>query len=261
MADLELNHRLVAVLVADVAGYTGLMEEDSDGTVNAWRHAVDDVIKPKIAGKSGRIVKFTGDGFLAEFPTVHDAVNSAVDMQKHLAESRLNFRMGINLSDIIDDGEDIHGEGINVAARLESLAEPGGICISGMVYEAIRNRIKDASYEDMGRLEVKHVTAPVRVYRVNTENIQANTLPANQRNEVIIKQAIAPLRLSKRYLAAAISTFMVFAGAVFWMTALRDTSPPIEVAMVNKMMFSLPKLAHNSTPGKPTPPGYPACAR
>ena len=178
------------MIAADVVGYTGLMEEDSDRTVAAWRNAVDEVIKPGISEKSGRIVKFTGDGFLAEFRTVHDAVNCAVDMQNHLAKSRLNFRMGINLSDIIDDGEDIHGEGINVAARLESLAEPGGICISGMVYEAIRNRIDDATYEDMGELEVKHVTAPVRVYRVNTENIEVKVLPAKQPNETIIKMAL-----------------------------------------------------------------------
>jgi adenylate cyclase len=111
----------------------------------------------------GRVVKLTGDGFLAEFPTVQDAVNCTIQLQDGLVSSALKFRIGVNLGDIIDDGRDIHGEGVNVAARIEALAEPGGICISGMVYESVRNRI-DADYRDMGEQMVKNVSAPVRVY-------------------------------------------------------------------------------------------------
>ena len=122
MGDQSFQRRLAAILAADVAGYTRLMEEDSEGTVSAWSAAREEVIKPQVAEYSGNIVKLTGDGFLVEFPTVQDAVRCAITMQKGLAASSLDFRMGVNLGDIIDDGEDIHGEGVNVAARIEALA-------------------------------------------------------------------------------------------------------------------------------------------
>ncbi len=141
------------------------MEADTDGTVAAWQAARQDVIKPQIEADSGKIVKLTGDGFLVEFSAVQDAVNCAIAMQGGLSASSLEFRMGINLGDIVDDGEDIHGEGVNVAARLEGLAEPGGICISGETHALVRNRI-DVPFEDLGEHTVKHVTHPVRVYAI-----------------------------------------------------------------------------------------------
>jgi adenylate cyclase len=162
----ETQRRLAAILAADVAGYTRLVELDTDGTVAAWKSARDNVIKPLVDKKSGHIIKFTGDGFLVEFPSVQDAVVCAITMQEELRSSSLNFRMGINVGDITDDGGDVHGEGVNIAARLEALAEPGGICISGDVYNQVRNRI-DASFKDMGEQEVKHVSQPVRVYAIN----------------------------------------------------------------------------------------------
>ena len=165
MADREVKRRLAAILAADVAGYTRLMEKDTDGTVAAWQDAREDVIKPNVGDYSGTIVKLTGDGFLVEFPTVQDAVNCAINMQEGLAASSLDFRMGVNMGDIVDDGEDIHGEGVNVAARLEGLADPGGINISGMVYDSVRNRI-EANYEDRGEQEVKNVSVPVRIYAI-----------------------------------------------------------------------------------------------
>jgi adenylate cyclase len=160
-----VQKRLSAILAADVAGYTRLMEEDSDGTVSAWKTARADVIDPCINKHLGRIVKHTGDGFLAEFATVQSAVECAISLQEGLSENPLEFRMGVNLGDIIDDGEDIHGEGVNIAARIEALAEPGGISISGGAYDQIRNRI-DHTFEDMGEHEVKHVSAAIRVFRV-----------------------------------------------------------------------------------------------
>jgi adenylate cyclase len=169
MADREVKRRLAAILAADVAGYTRLMENDTDGTVAAWQDAREEVIKPNVAAYSGKIVKLTGDGFLVEFPTVQDAVNCAITMQHGLVSSSLNFRMGINMGDIVDDGEDIHGEGVNVAARLEGLAEPGGICISGDVYNQVRNRI-DANFEDRGEQEVKNVSAPVKVFAIRLQD-------------------------------------------------------------------------------------------
>ena len=165
MEDQPTQRRLAAILAADAAGYTRLMEQDTDGTVAAWKAARQEVIKPTADNHSGKIIKLTGDGFLAEFLTVQDAVNCAIAMQRDLASGSLDFRMGINLGDIVDDGEDIHGEGVNVAARLEGLADPGGICISGDVYNQIRNRV-DAIFEDMGRQEVKNVSAPVQAYAV-----------------------------------------------------------------------------------------------
>jgi adenylate cyclase len=170
-----VQKRLSAILAADVAGYTRLMEEDSDGTVAAWRAARADVIDPCIAKHLGRIVKHTGDGFLTEFATVQSAVECAISLQGGLSSNPLEFRMGVNLGDIIDDGEDIHGEGVNIAARIEALADPGGISISGGAYDQIRNRI-DHAFEDMGEHEVKHVSAAVRVYRVvMQDNISAET--------------------------------------------------------------------------------------
>jgi adenylate cyclase len=159
------KRRLAAILAADVVGYTRLVERDTDSTVAAWHTSRSEVIDPIIVGHAGHIVKHTGDGFLAEFSTAQDAVRCAILMQEGLAESPLNFRMGIGLGDIVDDGKDIHGEGVNVAARLESLAEPGRIWVSSIVYEAVRNRI-DANFDDMGPKALKNIAEPVRAFRV-----------------------------------------------------------------------------------------------
>ena len=169
MANQPVRRRLAAILAADVAGYTRQMERDTEGTVATWKTARDEAIEPVVASHSGRIVKFTGDGFLAEFPTVQDAVRSAIALQAEFATNPLDFRIGIHLGDIVDDGRDIHGEGVNIAARIEALADPGGISISGSVHEQVRNRI-DAKYEDRGAHEVKHVSAPVRVYAIRNDN-------------------------------------------------------------------------------------------
>ena len=166
--DQDQDRRLSAILIADIAGYTTRVEQDTEGTVAAWKQVRASIIDPTIATYSGRIVKLTGDGFLAEFRTVQDAVQCAVSMQAELASGILDFRMGINLGDIIDDGQDIHGEGVNIAARIEALAPPGGISISGGVFDQVQNRLK-YHYEDLGEHQVKHVTTPVRVYSVLSE--------------------------------------------------------------------------------------------
>ena len=190
MADNSLQQRLAAVLAADVVGYTRLMEEDTEGTVAAWQAVRDGVINPTVSDHSGRIVKLTGDGFLAEFPTVHEAVNCGIAMQEGFADSVLQFRIGINLGDIIDDGQDIHGEGVNVAARIETLADPGGISISGGVFDQVRNRI-DASYEDRGEQKVKNVSAPVRVYAIRLSGSAA--IESSVGSSVADKASIAVL--------------------------------------------------------------------
>ena len=160
------HKRLSAVLMADIVGYTKLVEQDTSRTVAAWKAARETVIDPAIRDLQGRIVKFTGDGFLAEFTTVEDAVNCAMRMQDQLASSALTFRMAVNLGDVIDDGDDIHGEGVNIAARIEAVADPGSITISGSVFEQIRNRIS-AEYQDLGERELKHVSAPVQIYQIS----------------------------------------------------------------------------------------------
>jgi len=179
LAEKPIQRRLAAILAADIAGYTRLMEQDTDGTVGAWHAARQNVIDPQIGAFAGRIVKHTGDGFLAEFPTAQDAVRCAVAMQEGLADSPLEFRIGVNIGDIIDDGEDIHGEGVNVAARLEGLAEPGGIFVSGEVHALVRNRL-DFEFVDKGEHAVKHVRHPVRVYAVTVGGAPDTAEPDNR---------------------------------------------------------------------------------
>jgi adenylate cyclase len=139
--------RLAAILAADVAGR--LMGADEEGTHERLRAHVAELVNPKIGEHRGRVVKNTGDGFLAEFPSVVDAVRCAVEMQREMAkrepavpdEQRIRFRIGVNLGDIIAEDDDIFGDGVNVAARLEALAEPGGICVSGVVRDQIRDKL------------------------------------------------------------------------------------------------------------------------
>ena len=184
--------RLTAILAADVAGYSRLMGADEEGTharLKAHRRALVD---PKIAEHHGRIVKNTGDGLLAEFLSVVDAVRCAVEVQRGMAErnaatpseQRIEFRVGINLGDVIVEGDDIFGDGVNITARLEALAEPGGICVSRVVRDQVRDKL-DFAFEDMGEQQVKNIARPVRVYRIrataserpNTIAVPALTLP------------------------------------------------------------------------------------
>src|SRR5580700_8010050 len=167
------ERRLAAVLAADVAGYSRLMGTDEEGTLAAIKAIRRELGDPKIKEHRGRIVKTTGDGLLIEFASVVDAVRCAVEVQREMAERnadvsperRIEFRMGINLGDIIKDGRDIYGVGVNGAARLEALAEPGGICVSRVVRDQVRDKL-DFSFEDMGEQQVKNIARPVRVHRI-----------------------------------------------------------------------------------------------
>ena len=173
MGEQPIQRRLVAILAADIAGYSRLMNEDEEATVGAWQAARAEVIQPSIAEYSGRIVKHTGDGFLAEFPTVSEAVRCAVAMQRGFAglnadipdPRRMNFRMGINLGEITVDDDDIHGDGVNIAARLEGLAEAPGICVTSSVYDQVRKKV-DCTFEDMGEHQVKNIAEPIHVYKI-----------------------------------------------------------------------------------------------
>jgi adenylate cyclase len=173
MATERVERRLAAILAADVAGYSRLMGVDEEGTLARLKALRRELADPKIKEHRGRIVKTTGDGLLLEFASVVDAVRCAVEVQREMAERnadeppdrRIEFRMGINVGDIIKDGRDIHGDGVNVAARLEALAEPGGICVSRVVRDQVRDKLA-FSFEDMGEQQVKNITRPVRVHRI-----------------------------------------------------------------------------------------------
>src|SRR5690242_19525399 len=168
--------RLTAILAADVAGYSRRMGADEEGTHERLRGHLRDLIEPKIAEHRGRVVKNTGDGFLAEFPSVVDAARCAAEMQRGMAarapavpdEQRIRFRIGVNLGDVIVEEHDIFGHGVNVAARLEALAEPGVICVSRVVRDQVRDKV-DYSFEDRGEQSVKNIERPVRVYPLRTD--------------------------------------------------------------------------------------------
>lgn len=174
MAEERVQRRLAAIMATDVVGYSRLMGEDETGTLTALKQHRASLIDPTIAEHQGRIVKLMGDGMLVEFGSVVDAVECAVSIQRDLVEctadlpdsKRIALRIGVNLGDVIIEGDDIYGDGVNVAARLEGLAEPGGICVSAKVFEEIRTKL-DLAFDDLGEQSIKNIEAPVRVYSIN----------------------------------------------------------------------------------------------
>jgi TolB-like protein/class 3 adenylate cyclase len=212
------TRRLAAILAADVAGYSRLMGADEEGTLERFKAHRRQLIDPKIAEHHGRIVKTTGDGLLAEFASVVDAVHCAAEVQRGMMdrepevadERRIRFRIGVNLGDIISEDDDIFGDGVNVAARLEALAEPGGICVSGVVRDQIRDKLP-YSFEDMGEQSVKNIARPVRVYALRPEAVA--DLPATG----------VPIEASRRpgifrvALAATAAAVLVIAFSAWWL--------------------------------------------
>ena len=179
-----VERKLAAILAADVAGYSRLMGADEEGTHERLTAHFRELVDPKIKQHRGRTVKNTGDGFLAEFASVVDAVRCAAEVQRGMADrnadtpedQRITFRVGINLGDVIVEEHDIFGDGVNVAARLEGIAEPGGICISRVVRDQIRDKLL-YPFEDRGEQSVKNIARPVRVYALRSEAIA--DLPAS----------------------------------------------------------------------------------
>jgi len=179
-AEDRVNRRLAAILAADIAGYSRLMGLDEEGTLRQLKAHRKTLVDPKITEHRGRIVKTTGDGMLVEFVSVVDAVRCAVDIQRGMAErnaevpldKRIEFRIGINVGDIISDDNDIYGDGVNVAARLEALAEPGGICVARNVHDQVRDKLS-FGFEDMGEQSVKNIARPVGVHRVQLSELAA----------------------------------------------------------------------------------------
>jgi TolB-like protein/class 3 adenylate cyclase/Flp pilus assembly protein TadD len=209
--------RLTAILAADVAGYSRLMGADEEGTHERLRAHLGELVNPKIQDHRGRIVKNTGDGFLAEFASVVDAVRCAVEVQRGMVEcnamtpedKRIEFRIGVNLGDVIVEEHDIFGDGVNVAARLEALAEPGGIRVSGTVRDHIGDRLPYV-FDDIGEQSVKNITRPVRVFAFRPETVAERPM------------AGAPIALPRRRrsvvapMTAAIAAVLVIAAATAW---------------------------------------------
>jgi class 3 adenylate cyclase len=173
MAEERVQRKLAAILVADVAGYSRLTEADEEGTLDRLKRLRSQTIEPLVAEHRGRIVKLMGDGALVEFASALDAVRCAVEIQSRVADladetpgaSQIRLRIGINLGDVVVDGDDLLGDSVNVASRIEQLAEPGSICVSAKVYAEITNKL-NLPFEDLGEREVKNIALPVRVYQL-----------------------------------------------------------------------------------------------
>src|SRR5215470_134300 len=197
---MTATRRLTAILAADVAGYSRLMGADEEGTHDRLKIHLGELVNPKIAEHRGRIVKNTGDGFLAEFASIVDAVRCAAEIQRGMADRNvktpedkcITFRIGINLGDVIAEPDDIYGDGVNVAARLEALAEPGGICISRVVRDQIRDKLP-YPFEDKGDQSVKNIARSVRVFALRPETIAelpVTRIPATKQRP---RRALTPL--------------------------------------------------------------------
>ncbi|THK35579.1 adenylate/guanylate cyclase domain-containing protein [Ensifer sp. MPMI2T] len=175
MANERAQRRLAAIVVADVVGYSRLMEADEAGTLAALKQRRKTILEPVVRGHEGRVIKVMGDGVLMEFASAVNAVEAALELQAKMAEANQSvtegrhiiLRVGINLGDVVGEGSDIYGDGVNVAARLEALAEPGGICVSAKINEELRGK-SDCALEDMGEAQLKNIARPVRIYRLRT---------------------------------------------------------------------------------------------
>jgi TolB-like protein/class 3 adenylate cyclase/Flp pilus assembly protein TadD len=227
---------LTTILAADVVGYSRLMAADETGTLTSLKALRKEVFEPKTAEYRGRVVKLMGDGTLMEFGSVVDAVTFAVDVQRTMAErntgvpeeQRIAYRMGINIGDIIVEGDDIYGDGVNVAARLEALAEPGGICVSRTVFNHVKGKV-DTTFENLGEQEVKNIPEPVQVFKVLLDS--RATKPAT------LATAKAGRSLRWPLVAGSLVVLVIVAGAILW---LRPWEERLEPASIEAMAFPLP---------------------
>jgi adenylate cyclase len=239
-----VERRLAAILAADVAGYSRLMGTDEEGTLERLKAHRRELLDPKIREHRGRIVKTTGDGMLVEFPSVVDAVRCAVEMQRAMVDrnaevpedQRITFRIGVNLGDIIVDGDDIYGDGVNIAARLEALAEPGGVCISRVVRDQIRDKLP-YPFEDMGEQSVKNIARPVRAHAMSAEAVASTALVALPAQPGSVRRSTSPRRT-----VIALSTAAVIAiGIAAWWAWPKGSAPMVQV--------QVPAAASSQGPG------------
>jgi TolB-like protein/class 3 adenylate cyclase/Flp pilus assembly protein TadD len=239
MTTHNLDRKLAAILSADAKGYSRLMGDDEEATVRTitlYREVMTAIIEKH----RGRVVDSPGDNLLAEFASVVDAVLSGVAIQEELETKnaalpenrRMQFRLGINLGDVIHEGERIYGDGVNIAARVESLAEAGGICISGSVYDQVKNKLP-LGYEDLGEHEVKNIQEPVRVYRIHRD-------PGVSTSVIARKKKAKPLEWQKETLAVLLAILVVVWGLRLWKYFLHTTSSPRRIVSEEKMVSPLP---------------------
>jgi adenylate cyclase len=240
VATQELKRKLVAIFNADVQGYSRLMSEDEVATIYAL-NACKELITGLIQHHRGRVVDAPGDNVLAEFGSVVDAVQCAVEIQKELKtrnaglpeNQRMKFRIGVNLGDVVEDGEQILGDGVNIAARLEALSEAGGICISGTAYDQVKNKLA-LGYEYLGKQTVKNISEPVRIYRVLMQPKALSTIRRWKRTGLNYWNRVHPV--------FKILVALIAAANVVWQTYphLHSSRPPIEGISQEKMALSLP---------------------
>jgi adenylate cyclase len=233
-----MQRKLTTILATDVVGYSRLMGEDEAGTLDALKADRRDLLDPKAAQYGGRTIKLMGDGALMEFTSVVDAVAFAVEMQcalrdrnaGHPEDKRIAYRVGINIGDVIVDGDDIYGDGVNVAARLEGQAEPGGICMARSVYSQVKGKL-DVTFEHVGEKEVKNIAEPVSIYRLLLDEKAAALVTP------VVRESAKGA--SQRWPVAAATAIVLFfaAGGVFWW---QPWEPKVEPASMERMAFPLP---------------------
>ena len=244
MVNQGVRRRLAAILAADVVGYSRLMAADEAGTHARLKAVRKEFVEPKIAEHRGRMVKLTGDGALVEFQSVLDAVACAVEVQRGMAErnakiapnDQISFRVGVNLGDVIFDDDDIYGDGVNVAARLEGLAEPGGVCISGKVHEEVKNKL-GFGYQDLGPQTVKNIPEPVRAYRVLTEPGAIGAVVGQLTAAVGGKRRAAWQMLA---MGAVVASVVIGVGVVGWLRPWESTGEMEGVTLDPRRVAVLP---------------------
>ena len=233
------HRRLAAIVSADVVGYSLLMGRDDSATLAGLKAHRRELFDPKIVEYGGRIVKTTGDGLLLEFPSVVDAVRCAVDVQRGMAErnsgvppdKRIDFRIGINVGDIIIDEDDIFGDGVNVAARLEALADPGGICVSRVVRDQVLDKLS-FTFEDLGAQQVKNIARPVEAYRVDLGNATASTPSRGRRHWQRLARARTSQLIAGGVVVLSLAGILVWTRPQFWRMAPAPSAPPLSVAVL-----------------------------
>jgi TolB-like protein/class 3 adenylate cyclase len=236
MAEQSVTRKLAAIVATDMVGYSHLIEVDEEGTLARQKAHRQEIIDPKIAKRHGRIVKSTGDGLLVEFASAVDAVRCSIEVQRAMAERearlpedrRIQYRIGINLGDVVIDGDDIYGDGVNIAVRLQEIGEPGGVCISGTAYDQLKAKV-EAGYEYLGERQVKNIAVPVRVYRALLDPSEAGKVIGVGRKIQRSWKAGAAV--------AALVVLVVAGGFVWW---LKPWTPVVEPASVRRMAFPLP---------------------
>jgi adenylate cyclase len=245
-----VTRRLAAIVIADVVGYSRLMERDEAGTHARLREIRDDIVDPKITEYGGRIVKTAGDGMVVEFPSASAALNCAVEIQRAMghrnlyvaADAKLEFRIGINLGDILIDGDDIAGDGVNIAARLEVLAEPGGICIGSTVHEQIHEEL-GFGFVDIGEQQVKNIARPIRAYRV--------TLATGATPALSIKRVLGGKRWAWKAGAAGLIAVAILAALFLRGWPGQTAKAPPVMASGSAPAMSIAILPFSVTAGNP----------